>query len=224
LTARSAIGTSPGVQTATPPDPLQNDREARLVLASASPRRREILASANVLFEIQPADIEERARAGETPHALVERLAREKALEVARRLPPSPRRPVLGADTIVVAPDGEVLGKPRNEAHAVALLARLVGHRHRVMTAVALAWNGSDELRSRVVVSEVEMRPATREELVEYVQVGESLDKAGGYALQGEGKRFIVAVEGSRTNVIGLPLEETLELLEGAGALGRPGR
>ncbi|MBW2424093.1 MAG: septum formation protein Maf, partial [Deltaproteobacteria bacterium] len=217
LTARSTIGTSPGVQTTPPADPPKSEGEARLVLASASPRRREILASAKLAFEIQPAEIEERARAGETPQALAERLAREKALEVARRLPPSPRRPVLGADTIVVAPDGDVLGKPRDEAHAVRLLERLVGHRHRVMTGIALAWSGSSELQSRVVTSEVEMRSASHEELVAYVAVGESLDKAGGYALQGEGKRFVLAVEGSRTNVIGLPLEETLELLEGAG-------
>ena len=187
------------------------------MLASASPRRREILAEAGLLFEVIPSTIEERTRVGEKPEELAERLAREKALDVAESLPGSPRRPVLGSDTIVVAPGDEVLGKPRDDAHAVEMLSRLVGSRHRVMTAIAVAWSDGSETLSRVVTSEVEMRPASREELAEYVALGESSDKAGGYALQGEGQRFIEQVRGSRSNVIGLPLEETLELLEKAG-------
>jgi septum formation protein len=189
---------------------------ACLVLASASPRRQAILAEAGLEFEVIPSDIEEKTRAGESPPELAERLAREKALAVAERLPSKPPRPVLGSDTIVVS--GEiVLGKPRDEAHAVELLTSLMGTRHRVMTAVALCWSDRPEIVSRVVVSEVEMRAATRAELEEYVALGESMDKAGGYALQGEGRRFVVGVEGSRSNVIGLPLEETLEMLEAAG-------
>lgn len=196
----------------------QNERErSGLVLASASPRRSEILASAGLVFEIMPSGIDEQARPGEAPEALAERLAREKALDVAQRLPASPLRPVIGSDTIVVAPGDRVLGKPRDEAHAVELLSELIGTRHRVMTGVALCWTDGREPVSRVVVSVVEMRAATREELEAYVALGESLDKAGGYALQGEGSRFIVGVDGSRTNVIGLPLEETLDLLEQGG-------
>jgi septum formation protein len=190
--------------------------EKTLILASASPRRREILGAAGIDFEIVPADIEEHARAGEAPPELAERLAREKALAVAARLSGDHRRPVLGSDTIVVLGD-LVLGKPRDERHAVELLSKLMGRRHRVMTGIAVCWTGSVETLSQVVVSEVEMRPASREELEEYVAIGESLDKAGGYALQGEGRRFVVGVEGSRSNVIGLPLEETIELLERAG-------
>lgn len=184
-----------------------------LVLASASPRRREILEAAGVSFEIQPSNVEERTRPGEAPAELARRLATEKALDVARRLDTLPVRPVLGADTIVVADGDSVLGKPRDEGHAVSLLERLVGRTHRVMTGIALVASGGREIGSEVVTSEVEMRPATRQELVDYVAVGESLDKAGGYALQGEGRRFVVSVKGSESNVIGLPIDETLALL-----------
>jgi septum formation protein len=187
-----------------------------LILASASPRRREILAAAGVEFEIVPADIEEKARVSESPPALAERLAREKALAVATRSSADPRRPVLGSDTIVVLGD-LVLGKPRNERHAVELLSKLMGTRHQVITGIAVCWTDGHKALSQIVTSEVEMRSATRQELEDYVAVGESLDKAGGYALQGEGRRFVVGVEGSQSNVIGLPLEETLELLERAG-------
>lgn len=183
------------------------------MLASGSPRRSQILGDAGLRFEIQPSGIDEKTRAGEAPADLAERLAREKAEDVASRLPKSPARPVLGSDTIVVAGEN-VLGKPRDAEHAVELLGQLVGTTHRVMTAIALAWSDGRATASQVVVSEVEMRSATRAELVEYVAVGESLDKAGGYALQGEGARFILGVRGSSTNVIGLPLEETLALIE----------
>ena len=190
---------------------------APLVLASASPRRREILAEAGLRFEIRPAEIDETPVPGESPADLVERLAREKALAVARRLPARPRRLVLGSDTIVVAPDGEVLGKPRDADHAVEQLSRLTGHWHHVMTAIAVAPSGGGEPRSQGVVTRVQMRSARRDELVEYVAVGESFDKAGGYAIQGEGRRFVVGLEGSHSNVIGLPLEETLALLAASG-------
>lgn len=186
------------------------------MLASASPRRREILSEAGIPFDVRPSTIEERARAGESPADLVERLAREKALDVARQLVSGPPRPVLGADTVVVL-DGEVLGKPRDEIHAIEMLTRLVGRAHEVMTGIALAWTDARGLESRVVKSAVEMRAATREELVAYVALGESLDKAGAYALQGGASRFITRVVGSRTNVIGLPREETLALLALAG-------
>jgi septum formation protein len=149
--------------------------------------------------------------------ALVERLAREKAIDVADRLSLQTPVPVLGADTIVVI-DEDVLGKPNDEAHAIELLTRLMGRQHRVMTGIALAWSDGREVLSEVVTSHVEMRAATRDELVEYVALGESLDKAGGYALQGGGKRFVIRVVGSSSNVIGLPLEETLALFERAGA------
>jgi septum formation protein len=216
LTRRRRLGTSRVVSDQTPASATASSRSAQLVLASASPRRSEILTQASVPFEIVVSNVDETTHPGERAEALVERLAREKSLEVARRLPADPARPVLGADTIVVAGE-DVLGKPRDEGHAVGLLSRLVGTTHRVMTAIAVSWTDGRDAVSEVVISHVEMRPATEAELVEYVAVGESLDKAGGYALQGEGRRFIVGVEGSRTNVIGLPQEETLALLRSAG-------
>ncbi|MBJ19305.1 MAG: septum formation protein Maf [bacterium] len=212
LTTRRHLVTSQDVQNQTHADPPSD----RFVLASASPRRSEILTNAGVAFEVIVSKVDEKPRTGESAQALVERLAREKSLEVAQRLPADPARPVLGADTLVVSGE-EVLGKPRDEEHAVALLSRLVGTTHRVMTGIALSWTDGREAIARVVTSRVEMRPATRDELVAYVALGESLDKAGAYALQGEGSRFVVGVHGSRTNVIGLPQEETLELLEAAG-------
>ena len=198
-----------------------------LVLASGSPRRSEILGEAGIPFEVIVSGVDELTRPGERPEDLALRLASEKCLDVAARLPADPPRPVLGADTIVVSVDDEVLGKPNNEAHAALLLEKIVGTTHRVMTGVAVAWTDGRSLRTPdsdlsgtltcLGTSLVTMRSATFEELVEYVAVGESLDKAGGYALQGEGARFILGVEGSRTNVIGLPIDETRELLEQAG-------
>ena len=189
----------------------------RRVLASASPRRREILSSAGLHFEVEPSTIDETPQPDERPRALVERLAREKALDVARSLGAGAPRPVLGADTIVVL-DGEILGKPRDADHAVAMLSRLVGRDHEVLTGIALAWSDGRALASQVVASRVRMRAIARQEIVDYVALGESLDKAGAYALQGGARRFVTEVVGSSTNVIGLPLEETLALLERAGA------
>jgi septum formation protein len=202
-------------RAALPPRPLTGP----LVLGSGSPRRRELLARAGVAFEVQPADIDERARPGEVPRALAERLAREKALAVARRVGPAPARLVLGADTIVVL-DGDVLGKPEGPEDAVHLLGRLVGRAHRVLTAIALVESEALGDWSAVVESRVWMRPADAGEIRRYVATGEPLDKAGAYAAQGEGRRFIERIEGSETNVIGLPLEETLALLREAGLDG----
>jgi septum formation protein len=187
-----------------------------LILASASPRRRQLLESAGVVFAVLPADIDEAPRAGESPRALVLRLAAEKARAVSARLAAGPRRLVLGSDTIVVLGE-EVLGKPRDAEHAVALLTRILGRRHTVFTGVAVVDAASGEVRSCCVASEVEMRAASAAEVRAYVAGGEPLDKAGAYALQGEGRRFVERVIGSETNVIGLPLDETLALLRAFG-------
>jgi septum formation protein len=190
-----------------------------LVLASGSPRRRELLARAGVPFEPASADVPEDVLPGESARDAAVRLAREKAVAVARRLGPHPPRWVLGADTLVVL-DGEALGKPRDAEHAVALLRRLVGRRHRVVTAVALVTSDGLSARGVAVESDVVMRAASEAEVRAYVATGEPLDKAGAYAAQGEGRRFIEKIEGSETNVIGLPLDETLALLREAGAAG----
>jgi len=191
------------------------------VLASASPRRRELLASRGLRFEVMPADVPEAPRPGEAPHELVERLAAAKALAVRRRLPERPPRFVLGADTVVVL-DGEVLGKPSGADHAIATLARLVGRTHTVWTGVAVVAPGAETPLLRSVASRVTLRSAPRDEIAAYVATGEPLDKAGAYALQGEGRRFVIRVEGSESNVIGLPLDEALALLAQAGL--EPGR
>jgi septum formation protein len=188
-----------------------------LVLASASPRRRELLERAGVRFEVIPAGIEESPLAGEAPRQLAARLAREKALAVAGRLGPDPARLVLGADTIVVLGEN-VLGKPQDASEAESMLSRLVGRTHRVVTAVVVARSHDLVWRARTVESRVRMRPAELEEIRAYVATGEPLDKAGAYAVQGRGRRFVAEIAGSESNVIGLPLDETLDLLREAGA------
>jgi len=193
-----------------------------LVLASGSPRRRDLLSRLELSFATVPADIEEIARPGESPRKLAERLAREKAEAVATRIGRTPRRVVLGSDTIVVIGE-EVLGKPDDPEHALALLRKLTGRTHTVMTGIAVVESDTGRTRSRVVESRVTLRRAEEAELRDYVASGEALDKAGAYAVQGEGRRFITGIEGSETNVIGLPLEETRAMLLDAG-VEIPGR
>jgi septum formation protein len=191
--------------------------ELPLVLGSGSPRRRELLTRAGIAFEVLPADIDEIAEIGEEPAAFALRLAREKAHAVAMRVGAAPRRLVLGADTIVVI-DADVLGKPIDPEDAVRLLSRLVGREHRVLTAVAVI--ASDRLahaETCVVTSRVSMHPASEAEIRRYVATGEPLDKAGAYAAQGEGRRFVERIDGSESNVIGLPIDETLALLRESG-------
>jgi septum formation protein len=191
------------------------DPERTLVLASASPRRRDLLTQAGVAFEVVPPRVDETPAPGEAPEALALRLAAEKALEVAERLGAEPERWVLGADTIVVLED-EVLGKPDDPEHAIELLARLVGRSHRVVTGVAVVSSARLAPRTRAVSSIVTMRSAARAEIEAYVATGEPMDKAGAYGFQGEGRRFVVRVEGSESNVIGLPVAESLALLREA--------
>lgn len=185
-----------------------------LVLASGSPRRRRLLEAAGLRFTIAPSDVPEVRADGEAPEAFALRLARDKASFRARaRRDAGEPAVVLGADTIVVLGD-DVLGKPRDADDAVSMLSRLVGRTHVVTTAVAVATSEDLAVRTTAVHSHVTMRAATPEELREYVALGESFDKAGAYALQGEGRRFVERVAGSETNVIGLPVEETLALIE----------
>ena len=190
-------------------------RALPVILASGSPRRRELLARAGVGFEVQAPDVPEERLPGEAPESFARRVALAKAEAVARRVGHEPRRVVIGADTIVVL-DDEVLGKPRDAREARSHLRRLAGRRHRVLTAVAVVDSGTLEVRAALVESGVAMREATDEEIAAYVASGEPLDKAGAYAAQGEGRRFVARIDGSETNVIGLPLEESLALLRAA--------
>ena len=182
-----------------------------LILASASPRRAELLSQIGVNHRACPADIDEAPLAGESPEHYVERLAREKALAVAAG---HPDNLVLGSDTTVVLA-GEILAKPESDDHASSMLSRLSGQTHQVMTAVALA-RGSD-CQSRVSITEVTFRTLDEPEIRAYVASGEPMDKAGGYGIQGRGGIFVRELKGSYSAVVGLPLQETAELLAQAG-------
>lgn len=181
-----------------------------LVLASASPRRANLLTMAGLAFEAAPADIDESRRPGEPPLDYVHRLAREKAL--ARE---HPGRPVLAADTIVFIGD-RVFDKPADPAEARRTLADLSGRTHNVVTAFCLAENGC-VLFLNSVLSRVTFRRLSERELSNYAATGEGLDKAGAYGLQGDGGFLIESIEGSHSNVIGLPLSEVLGLLNNFG-------
>jgi len=173
-----------------------------LVLASGSPRRSRILSEAGFAFEVLPPQVEEIGLPGETPAALVVRLAGQKAREVAGRV--GPDRWVLGVDT-VVAIDDHILGKPVDEAQATEMLLQLSGRTHTVYSGFAIV--GFGEEQTGLDATLVTMRPITPTEAAAYSATGEPLDKAGAYAIQGRAIDFITAVEGSSRNVAGLPLE-----------------
>ena len=172
-----------------------------LVLASASPRRAELLRRAGIPFEVAPADVDERQHAGEDASTYVQRLAAAKAAHVAST---HRGRAVLGADTTVVV-DGDVLGKPRDAAEAVAMLERLSGRSHLVLTGVCLI--GADgRIETSFASTTVEFRPVTAAEIERYVASGEPMDKAGAYAIQGGAGGFVTRIEGDYDNVVGLPV------------------
>ena len=182
----------------------------RLVLASASPRRSELLSVVGIPFVVRAAEVDETPLPGEVPAALVERLARLKAAADVR-----PGELVLGADT-EVALDGEVLGKPRDALDAAAMLARLAGRDHDVLTGLALA-TVDGIARTAVEHTVVTLAPLGRREIDWYVATGEPLDKAGAYGIQGRAALFATAVHGSFTNVVGLPLATVYRLLREQG-------
>lgn len=185
-----------------------------LYLASASPRRRELLRQIGVRYRLLRLAVDETPLAEESPHAYVARLALLKArsgcARLGRRLP----APVLGADTAVVV-EGAIFGKPRDRADGLAMLARLSGREHQVLSAVALATAERDAVR--VQDSRVRFRALTPAECLAYWDSGEPQDKAGGYGIQGRAAAFIVELQGSYSGVMGLPLFETAELLREFG-------
>jgi nucleoside triphosphate pyrophosphatase len=182
-----------------------------IYLASASPRRQELLRQLGVAFEAMASDLEESRLPTETPEQYVQRVARDKAHHVAatvqaRNLPP---RPVLGADTEVIL-DGEVLGKPRDRAHGLTMLQNLQGRTHEVLTAAVLLYDAHEHTvlsRTRVTFA-----PLTPVEIQRYWDTGEPAGKAGGYAIQGRAAAFIAHLDGSYSGVMGLPLHETAQL------------
>jgi septum formation protein len=181
-----------------------------ILLASASPRRSELLRQVGIAHEVRPVDVDEAERPGEAPAAYVLRLAEAKAAALWQRLGPDERRPVLAADT-TVALDGEIFGKPTDLAQARRMLGRLSGRTHEVHTAVALLHAGG--AAARVSSSSVSMRQLTPVEIDWYWRTGEPVDKAGGYAVQGRAAAFISHIAGSYSGIMGLPLYETWELL-----------
>ena len=184
----------------------------RLVLASASPRRSELLQQIGVSARVLPADIDESVQPGESAETYVMRLAKQKAEAVKTLL--AEDEVALGSDTSVVL-NGEILGKPVSLSDALAMLGRLSASRHQVMTAVALASDESTEVR--LVTTDVWFRSISDEQVVAYWNSGEPCDKAGAYGIQGFGAVFVEHIEGSYSAVVGLPLAETAELLEAAG-------
>jgi len=195
--------------------------EPRILLASASPRRSELLRQVGIAHEVRPVDVDESVRDGEAPSAYVLRLAEAKAAALWQRLEPGERRPVLAADT-TVALEGEIFGKPGSLAEARAMLGRLSGRTHEVHTAVALLHAGGSG--ARVSSSSVSLRELSRAEIDWYWSTGEPADKAGGYAVQGRAAAFISHIAGSYSGIMGLPLYETWELLAPVLGLTAEGR
>jgi septum formation protein len=183
-----------------------------LVLASASPRRQELLRNAGIAFITQPADVDETPLNGESAQECAERLAREKALSIAQS---RPQDIVLGADTVVVV-GGEILGKPLHAEDAVRMLRLLSGRQHQVITGVCIVRANPRNPESVRVASEttaVTMSELSEQEIREYVATGEPMDKAGGYAIQGMASRWIPRIEGDYSNVVGLPIALVYRML-----------
>jgi nucleoside triphosphate pyrophosphatase len=205
----------------------------RLILASASPRRAELLRAARIQFDAVSANVDESVFPGESPQQHVSRLAEAKARTV---LPRADGRPVIAADTVVVV-EGTILGKPANAADARGMLRLLSGRSHEVVTGVCLRWgvNGKGEeagrgtrkseghrdyaVISEVAVTTVEFAPLDEAEMDWYIASGEPADKAGAYAIQGLASRFVTRIDGSYSNVVGLPIAVVYRLCKLAGLL-----
>ena len=191
------------------PDARPKPRAPRLVLASASPRRAELLRAAGFAFEVVVADVDERANPGESPSTYVRRLAAEKSAS-ALAIVKDPEAIVLGADTTVVV-DDVFLGKPASDDDGAAMLRRLSGRGHQVLTGISLR-RGALEI-GRVESTTVRFAPLSEDDVAWYVASGEGRDKAGAYAIQGLASRFIPKIDGSYANVVGLPVAAVVELL-----------
>jgi septum formation protein len=198
------------------PGPISESRP--LILGSASPRRREILTNLRLPLRVLPADVPEAVRAAEPAGPYIERIVGDKLTAVADRVRDEPRGGLLVADTIVVV-DGDILGKPDDEADAERLLSRIVGRSHTVFTRYAIGSAEGDLLVARTVESEVWLRGASPAEIRSYARTGEGLDKAGAYAIQGIGAFLIERIRGSYTNVVGLPACEVVSDFLATGLL-----
>ena len=184
----------------------------KLILASRSPRRSELLRSLGLEFEVSPSKVDEITDPEQSPEQNATNIARDKARWVARQNPGSY---VLGADTMVVL-DQEIIGQPVDEEDACRILSKLVGKRHRVITGVVLITPETEEYET-AVVSRVILKSVSENEIQSYIATGEPLDKAGAYAIQGEGAFLVESWEGSYSNIVGLPLEALTDLYQQAG-------
>jgi len=191
--------------------------DCRVVLASASPRRRQLLDLIGIVHEVRPANIDESMRGREAPRRHVERLAREKATTIATR---DPDLITIGADTVVVI-NRKVLGKPRDKTEAAHMLSQLSGREHTVITAVAVA--RGKKLRSAIEEVKVRFRRLREDEIEAYIATGEPMDKAGAYGIQGYGATIVECIEGDYFAVMGLPLTRLTMLLRDLGVRYRFG-
>ena len=190
--------------------------DAPLILASASPRRRELLQNAGLRFRVIPSQTAEEVRPGEAPPRLCPTDGQDKARAVARD---HPAAWILAADTIVEI-DGQILGKPRDEADGRRMLGLLSGRQHRVMTAFVIL--GAEHRVERLVTSTVRFKPLSEAQIGAYLASGEPADKAGAYAIQGQGRALVADMQGSYTNVVGLPTDEVLACLQALGVQTPP--
>ncbi|HED11362.1 MAG TPA: septum formation protein Maf [Caldithrix abyssi] len=189
---------------------IENLEHVDIVLASASPRRFELLKSVGLDFKVVPAGIDESKIDIKEPTALVQECARQKGEDIARQYPD---HLVISADTIVSL-DGNILGKPRNEDHAYDMLAFLSGKTHQVYTAFGLFYKHYEKELLHLVCTDVTMRVLTDEIIMAYIGTGEPVDKAGAYAIQGQGAMLIEGIRGSYTNVVGFPLAQFFDKLD----------
>jgi septum formation protein len=190
---------------------------SRLVLASKSPRRRYLLEQAGLQFDVVPSDIDESAVALDTPEAYVQRLAAAKAAAIASRFPD---RWVIGADTIVLI-DGKILGKPNGKTAARKMLHQLSGQTHQVLTGVTICCHRFNKVHTEAVRTDVTFKALSPSEIEWYIHTDEPFDKAGAYAIQGLGTFLVRSIQGSYTNVVGLPVCEVIEYLIGEGVIDR---
>lgn len=195
-------------------------RHQPILLGSASPRRRDILQGLGLPIVVRPADTPELQQAGDTPDTFLARVVDEKLRAAEAKRGSEGFACVLVADTIVVL-DDQILGKPTDSGDSARLVGMLVGRTHRVLTRFAFSWSGAEGVseRARTVVSSVTMRAASTDEVLRYAETGEGLDKAGAYAIQGLGAFLVERIEGSYTNVVGLPACELIQELASAGFL-----
>jgi len=189
---------------------------ARLILASKSPRRRYLLEQAGLVFSVIPSEFDESSVTMADPDLYVRTLAESKAVDISEKYPESW---VIGADTIVMI-DGTILGKPESEVQARSMLGKLSGKTHQVLTGYCICCKAKNRIFSETIKTDVFLKTLSREEIEWYVQTGEPFDKAGSYAIQGIGTFLVKRINGSYTNVVGLPVCEVIEFLINEGIMG----